>query len=63
MNMSFFQELLGSIAERGRALVERPPDRQTVDGRTTAMPDVPATAAEAPETLERLCRDLLSGRG
>ena len=63
MNMSFFQELLGSIAERGRALVERPPDRQTVDGRTTAMPDVPATAAEAPETLESLCRDLLSGRG
>ena len=59
MNMSFFQELLGSIAERGRALIERSPDRRTADGSAPAAP----SAEEAPETLESLCRALLSGRG
>src|SRR5690242_19261315 len=62
MNVSFFQELLGSIAERGRALIERAPDHRTADGRTAPVPGA-ATAAEAPETLESLCRALLSGRG
>src|SRR5215217_1734390 len=61
MNTSFFQELLGSIAERGRALIERTPDRQTADVGTASVPG--ATATAAPETLESLCRDLLSGRG
>src|SRR4051794_27390353 len=62
MNTSFFQELLGSIAERGRALVERSPDRRTADGRTAPMPGA-ATVAETPVTLESLCHALLSGRG
>lgn len=52
MSTSFFQDLLGSIAERGRALIERSrPDGQQVPG------------TRAPETLETLCRALLSGRG
>ena len=42
MNTSFFQDMLGSIAERGRALLERSPGRPG-----TASPD-----ATAPETLE-----------
>ncbi len=58
MNTSFFQELLGSIAERGRALLERSSDRQAVDGGGHAV-----SGAGAPETLESLCRALLSGRG
>ena len=51
MNASFFQDLLGSIAERGRSLIERSGGRP--GGRATA----------SPATLEGLCRDLLSGRG
>src|SRR6476659_5255525 len=61
MNASFFQELLGSIAERGRALIERSPDRRMADGREALAPGAPGAAA--PETLEGLCRALLSGRG
>src|SRR3954453_21731879 len=60
MNVSFFQELLGSIAERGRALIERFPDRPMANGREPPVPGAPP--AEAPETLESLCRALLSGR-
>ena len=62
MNVSFFQELLGSIAERGRALIERSPDRPMADGREAPVPGA-ATIAETPVTLEGLCRALLSGRG
>ena len=51
MNASFFQDLLGSIAERGRSLIERS------GGRPAGL------AAAQPATLEALCRDLLSGRG
>jgi malonyl-CoA decarboxylase len=51
MNTSFFQELLGSIAERGRALIDRSSTRPVDDRATT------------PETLEDLCRALVSGRG
>ncbi|HZC12515.1 MAG TPA: malonyl-CoA decarboxylase [Thermoleophilaceae bacterium] len=58
MNKSFFQELLGSVTERGRALIDRSPARQTADGSEHAAP-----SAEAPETLESLCHALLSGRG
>src|SRR3954452_19075574 len=61
MNVSFFQELFGSIAERGRALIERSPDRQMANGRKALVPG--AAGAAAPETLEGLCRALLSGRG
>jgi malonyl-CoA decarboxylase len=51
VNASFFQDLLGSIAERGRSLIER-------SGRRPA-----GLAAARSTTLEGLCRDLLSGRG
>ena len=54
MNTSFFQELLGSIAERGRALVDRSATRPTGRG---------GRRAKEPETLESLCRALVSGRG
>ena len=54
MNTSFFQELLGSIAERGRALVDRSATRPAGKG---------ARRAKQPETLESLCRALVSGRG
>ena len=37
MNVSFFQELLGSIAERRRALIEGSPDRQMQDGRQARL--------------------------
>ena len=59
MNASFFQDLLGSIAERGRALIERSGGRPAVgpDGHAAGF------AAAGPETLEGLCRELLSGRG
>src|SRR3954470_2026418 len=58
MATSFFHDMLGSIAERGRALIERSATRSTTDrsGRT-------AQKAKSPEDLKALCRDLLSGRG
>ena len=46
MNVTFFKELLGSIAERGRAIIESSAERPP-----------------APESLESLCRSLLSTRG
>ena len=52
MNASFFHDMLGSVAERGRSLLERAASR----------PDAPI-GAKAPETLEALCRSLLSRRG
>ena len=54
MNTSFFQEMLGSIAERGRALVDRSATRQAGRG---------GRHAKTPESLESLCRALVSGRG
>src|SRR5829696_1786918 len=58
MGTSFFHDMLGSIADRGRALIERSATRPTPDRseRTTQK-------AKSPEDLEALCRDLLSGRG
>jgi len=50
MNTSFFGELLQSISERGRALIERTRDRR------------PAGEARA-ATFVELCEALLSGRG
>jgi malonyl-CoA decarboxylase len=50
MNTSFFGELLQSISDRGRALLDRGRDRRN------------ETAARS-ETLVELCEDLLSGRG
>jgi len=52
MNVSFLQELLGSIAERGRALSDRSATRP--GGKS---------GPKLPETLESLGRGLLSGRG
>jgi malonyl-CoA decarboxylase len=50
MNTSFFGELLQTIAERGRALIERRRQRA-------------GTAARRSESLVDLCEELLSGRG
>ena len=50
MNMSFFGELLQSIADRGRALLDRTRERRGDAGR-------------ARPTLVDLCEHLLSGRG
>src|SRR5215472_17836654 len=50
MNTSFFGELLQTIAERGRALIERRRQR-------------PGTAAHHSDSLVDLCEELLSGRG
>jgi len=50
MNTSFFGELLQTISERGRALLER--------GRGSRV-----TASARSESLVELCEDLLSGRG
>ena len=55
MSMSFFQDLLGSIAERGRALKQSSPSEPTVAGGEHAGEDAIA--------LERLCRALLSQLG
>jgi malonyl-CoA decarboxylase len=50
VNTSFFGELLQSIAERGRALIERARERR-------------ASAEQRSATLVELCEELLSGRG
>ena len=50
MNTSFFGEMLQSIAERGRALIDRTRDRRGVAEQRSA-------------NLAHLCEDLLSGRG
>jgi malonyl-CoA decarboxylase len=50
MNASFFGELLQTISERGRALIERARDRRGTD-------------ASRSESLVELCEHLLSGRG
>src|SRR5580704_13590600 len=50
MNTTFFGELLQSISERGRALIERTRDRR---GNASARSD----------SLIELCEELLSGRG
>ena len=58
MSASYFQDLLGSIAERGRALIER-------SGEWSACsPERGGALGESgPAGIEALCRDLLSGRG
>ncbi len=50
VNTSFFGDMLQSIAERGRALIERTRDRREVAEQRSAG-------------LAQLCEDLLSGRG
>ena len=50
MNTSFFGELLQSISDRGRALLDRGRDRRGL-------------ASARSESLVELCEDLLSGRG
>ena len=50
MNTSFFGEMLNSITERGRALLDRTRDRR-------------GDAAARSESLAELCEQLLTGRG
>jgi malonyl-CoA decarboxylase len=50
MNTSFFGELLQTISDRGRALLDRARDRR-------------GGATERAETFVELCEELLSGRG
>ncbi|MEA2929390.1 MAG: malonyl-CoA decarboxylase [Hyphomicrobiales bacterium] len=50
MNTSFFGEMLQTISERGRALIDRARDRR-------------GDAAARSESLVELCEELLSGRG
>jgi len=50
MNTSFFGEMLQSISDRGRALIDRARDRR-------------GDAAARSESLVELCDELLSGRG
>jgi malonyl-CoA decarboxylase len=50
VNTSFFGDMLQSIAERGRALIERTRDRREIAEQRSA-------------NLVQLCEDLLSGRG
>ena len=50
VSTSFFGDMLQSIAERGRALIERARDRREVAEQRSA-------------SLVQLCEDLLSGRG
>ncbi len=50
MNTSFFGELLQTISERGRALIDRTRDRR-------------GDAAARSESLVELCEELLTGRG
>jgi malonyl-CoA decarboxylase len=50
VNTSFFGEMLQSIAERGRSLIDRTRDRRGVAEQRSA-------------NLVQLCEDLLSGRG
>ncbi|HEY1362211.1 MAG TPA: malonyl-CoA decarboxylase [Xanthobacteraceae bacterium] len=50
MNTSFFGDMLQSIAERGRALIDRTRDRREA-------------AAQRSASLVQLCEELLSGRG
>ena len=50
MTTSSFSDMLQSIAERGRALIDRTRDRRGV-------------AEQRSESLAQLCEDLLSGRG
>jgi malonyl-CoA decarboxylase len=57
MSTSFFQDLLGSIAERGRALKQSSSEPSVVGGEHAGVDAI------APETLERLCRALLSQLG
>src|SRR4030081_2085213 len=50
MNTSFFGDMLQTISERGRALIDRARDRR-------------GDAAARSESLVELCEELLSGRG
>ena len=49
MNTSFFGELLQTIAERGRSLIDRTRDRRGSEARS--------------QNLIELCEEVLSGRG
>jgi malonyl-CoA decarboxylase len=59
MNTSFFGELLQTISERGRSLIDRARDR-SLSERARGRRD---SVAESTESLADLCEELLSNRG
>src|SRR5580658_5176652 len=59
MNTSFFGELLQTISERGRSLIERARERSLTDRARDHRDSV----AETTESLADLCEELLSNRG
>jgi malonyl-CoA decarboxylase len=56
MSTRFFQDMLGSIAERGRQLIDRSPGRNAAK----ASRKISETSADS---IEELSRALLSGKG
>jgi len=56
MSTRFFQDMLDSIAERGRQFLDRPPARPASNKRGSKEP-------ATPETIGSLSRALLSGQG
>jgi malonyl-CoA decarboxylase len=59
MSPSFFHDMLGSIADRGRALLERSGTRAA----TTNQSGRTAVRGQSRAGIEDLCRALLTGRG
>ena len=56
MSTRFFQDMLGSIAERGRQLIDRSPARDVAKSSRKG-------SERSSDTIEELSRALLSGRG
>ena len=56
MSTRFFQDMLGSIAERGRQLIDRSPARDVAKNSRKS-------SERSSDTIEELSRALLSGRG
>jgi malonyl-CoA decarboxylase len=56
MSTRFFQDMLGSIAERGRQLIDRSPARDVAKSNRKG-------SERSSDTIEELSRALLSGRG
>jgi malonyl-CoA decarboxylase len=59
MNTTFFGELLQTISDRGRSLIERARDRSLIE----RVRDRRDSVAETTESLADLCEELLSNRG
>src|SRR6478609_11562355 len=59
MNPSFFSDLLSSIADRGRAVLARPPAAEAGPAESSPAESGPISAAD----VIALARDLVSRRG